>query len=406
MIIGCLDWSLIRWKQPTIFSLELMKLAHYHKVHQRDIVKMLFEFASDQYDKVYINKDYEDYLYPEYIMTDPKVTYNGLAISNNKYVAMDEIIENRPADTSLYEDMFKYYRRNSDGRSMFNRLMSACHLRMSLDGEGVSEFWDKQLIEKRKGRLTNVILHDKEVTKVRDSYKLLEHIRKYYGMKSTKIGFKFPLIVTNNDSALLWGRFEKTIGVSNIHFHDLIEDEVLEDISLTKQRLTYVINNRYWTLSKFINEFPRILLQGMFLSKWAIPLLLKIEDDFLLPNEWHQMVNAFNAYIKNCVAYRNTLVFSAFTYMKYCYLDLQKEEKVHLFKYIKEEQPDLFNFLYNVEYVTFEKNRFVPHMYTWGEIEEGGGYGGYYYQKGQKNKKVIEDYSYGELITPNYLYLD
>ena len=77
-VIGLLDWDLTRWKQPTVFNLELMKLAYYHKVILRDVVQMEQKFDSSMCTKVFIQKDYEDYDYPQHITADPKVLWRGL----------------------------------------------------------------------------------------------------------------------------------------------------------------------------------------------------------------------------------------------------------------------------------------------------------------------------------------
>lgn len=401
-IVAGLDWSLTKWKQPTVFSLELMKLAHYHKTHQKDIFKMAYEFNSEAFDKVYISKDYEDFLYPDYIMTDPKSEYVGLAISGGLYHPFPPEIESRPADTSIYDGMFKYYKKARDGKKLFNNMINACHLRVSLDGTTIDDNWSSQLIP-ATGRVRHVILHDRDVGKIKDSYTFVQSLANYYGKRQTRLGFKFPVIITDDKSALAWGSLTKSPGLSNLHFYNLISDAALESISIFKQQFTYVINNEYWTKERFLKEIPHILLQGMYLSKWAIPLLLKIEDDFKIDDEWRQVVSIFNDYMKSCCQYRNELVFSWFTYCKYCYLGLQREEKVDLFTYLKEEAPEFFNLIYNVEYVTFEQGEFVPHMYTWGEINKGGGYGGYHYKQ---KKSQLEMYNYATLISPEYLYLD
>ena len=383
-----------------------MKLAYYHKVKKRDIVQMALDFNPDPVSKIYIQKDYEDFLYPAEIVEHPKTSINGLAITNQVYHPMEDAIENGRADTTIYEDLFKYYKKTTESKQNFRNLLNACHLRISLDGTTINNKWDSQLLEST-GLVRHVILHDRDVTKVREASPLIDYIGSYYKRKNVRLGFKFPVKLYTNEDVLTWGQLAKTPNISNLEMYDLIDDEVLENISLSKQRLTYVINNQYWTLEKFRDELHHIFLQGMFLSRWATTILLKIDNDFPMKHEFQPIVDFFNSYLKSCVQYRDTLIFSGFTYCKYCYLPLQREEKINFFHFIQDYFPEFFDYLYRVEYVTFENNKFIPHLYSWDEIEAGGGYGGFYYRQKKKNeaKKRINNYSY-DLILPDYLYLE
>ena len=62
MIIGLMDWDLTKWKSPTVFNLELMKLSYYYKMRQH-IVQMVRRYRSDMVTRLYIQKDYEDFDY-------------------------------------------------------------------------------------------------------------------------------------------------------------------------------------------------------------------------------------------------------------------------------------------------------------------------------------------------------
>ena len=55
-IIGLLDWDLLKWRQPTCFNLELMKLSTYYKNYSHDIVIMANDFDLSRYSKIFIQK--------------------------------------------------------------------------------------------------------------------------------------------------------------------------------------------------------------------------------------------------------------------------------------------------------------------------------------------------------------
>lgn len=406
MILGLLDWSLIRWKQPTVFSLDLMKLAHYHKKDKKDIVKMLFEYEQEQTDRIIISKDYEDWEYPELIMQDPKVEYKGLAISEGNYVSLGEDIENRPADTSIYEDMFKYYRRTSEAKALFKNMLNATHMRISLDGETVNSYWKTQL-KPKTGRVQHVILHDKNIVAIKGAEGIAQELDSYYGRNKVRLGFKFPIQIENDEELRVWGQLTKSTGISNIALMDMISDAVLDEVSLFKQQFTYEIAPPRWNKKKMIYDLPNIFMQGRYLSKWGIPLQLRFSEKLRLEDYWTQFELLFNDYMRASTAYRNSLVFSLFVFTKYIYLGLQREEKIQLFRILKEEIPELFELAYHLEYVSFDGHEFTPHLYTWKEVSDFGGYGGYYYREGKKQeeKEMLSQYNYANVVTPEYLYL-
>lgn len=363
MILGLLDWSLIRWKQPTVFSLDLMKLAHYHKKDQKDIVKMLFEYEREQTEQIIISKDYEDWDYPELIMQDPRVEYVGLAISEGKYVSLGDDIENRPADTSIYEDMFKYYRRTTEARTLFKNMLNATHMRISLDGETVNPYWRTQL-QPKTGRVRHVILHDKNIVTVKGAEGIPEELNSYYGHNKVRLGFKFPIQIHNDEELRVWGQLTKSTGISNIALMDMVSDAALDEVSLFKQQFTYEIAPPRWDVAKIIRDLPNIFLQGMYLSKWGTPLQLRFSEELELEEHWRQFELLFNQYMRSATAYRNSLVFSLFVFTKYIYLGLQREEKIELFQTLREEAPELFELAYHLEYVSFDGHKFTPHLYT------------------------------------------
>lgn len=404
-VIGLLDWDLTRWKQPTVFNLELMKLAYYHKVLLRDIVQMEYKFSSEMCSQVFIQKDYEDFEYPPFITSDPKVTWRGLALSDGVYSPLPLEIEQCPADTSIYEGFAKYYKRTQDSQRVYKSLMSACHLRLTLDGEHPFEGWEKQ-IDKEKESLKYLVFHDKNLRAIESVSKIIKDVANYYGRSNLKFGFKFPLSIQSPDDLWDWGRLAKITGLSNANLYTLMPDQLLDQITPFKQTLTYYIKSPEWTAKTFIDSLSKIFIQAMFLSSHNITLLLKFDRDFIIDQRWHQFVEMFNSYIESCVIYRHRLVYCCFTYCKYCYDKLVKEEKIELFNFIKQQNSELFDFLYGLEYATFENGIFVPHMYTSQEFAQGGGYGGYFYKRANKGKNQSEQFNYAEIIQPDRVYLE
>lgn len=404
-VIGLLDWDLTRWRQPTVFNIDLMKLAYYHKVHCHDIVQMERKFDSSMCTKVYIQKDYEDYDYPKKIIEDPKVQWGGLAISEGVYHPWDLEIEQCPADTSIYTILSNYYNRTEQSKLVYRNLMSADHIRLTLDGQTPFDGWERQL-RASDDKVRHIIIHDNNLRAVKGLHDIITDIGTEYGRKNVRIGFKFPLEVVTEDELWDWGRFTKTPGVSNFNVMKLMPDQLMDQLTIYKQQFTYYINSTFWTPQSFIEALPKILIQALFLSSRSLTILLKIDRKFNIDPMWFQFVDLFNSYIRSCVKFRHRLVYCCFTYCKHCYDYLTTDEKIELFYFIKQQNPELFDLLYGLEYAEFDGQKFVPHMYTRTEIKEGGGYGGIFYRRDRQRENQPEQFNYAELIQPESIYLE
>lgn len=381
-----------------------MKLSTYNKTILRNIVEMETKFSSEKCSQVYIRKDYEDFLYPAEIINDPKVKWDGYALSNNKYSPMELSIEKCKADVSIYEKMSRFYQRNTITKKIFKSMMKAQHLRLSLDEKNIFSGWDNQIITDKKNPY--FILHDKNISNIKDSYKILTDIRNMYGWKKSSFGFKFPINIIDMEDLKYWGNLPKIKDMANIYVYDMIPNEIIDNICLTKQKITYYFTKEKWSYEKIMSSLPQIFLQGMFLSSHSIILSLKIDNNFDVPLFLKETIRMLNNYFEAIIYYHNQLVFCGFTYCKYCYNKIQENTKIELFKYLKKEAEEFFNLLYNTEYVTMENNILIPHMYSINEIADGGGYGGYYYKNNLKMHPKPEQLNYAQYIVPETLFGD
>lgn len=374
-IIGLLDWDLTRWRRPIVFNLELMKLSTYHKSILRDIVQMEQAFSSAECSKVYIQKDYEDYFYPPEITSDPKVVWGGLALSGNSYVPMELNIERCSADLSIYNKMKKYYNATSERRRIFSTMMKAQHLRLSLDGKTCFDQWEKQLLPPDEKRIPYFIFHDKDIVKVQDADQKIRYLWDKYGRRNSRFGFKFPLVMETEQDVERWANLPKIKDIANLVFHSLMPDELIESLSLTKQQITYYISNDNWTYEKLLQSISQILLQGIFLSSYSIPLLLKVDRNFIIPDEFRNFLFMLNDYFLMQIQYRFKAQLCPFTFCKYLYDRVERETKVAMFQFFKDNNPDFFDLLYHAESAIYQGGRIVPVHYTIEDVMSKGGFG-------------------------------
>lgn len=276
-------------------------------------------------------------------------------------------------------------------------MMKALHLQLSKDGEVISSSWQEQLPEATK-KLFYIIIHDKEPTKIKGAATFLREVICRYGRKNARIGFKFPLHVYSDEELITWGNFAKISKLGAVYLHTLVKDETLDIIAINRQELVYVIDNDHWTKESFLEALPQIFLQSIFLFRWAIPLSLKIEQDFPIEDEWRTFATFMNGYTHNSVYFRNVMTFSGAIYMKYIYDKLQIPEKIELFSFIRDNLYPLFEFLNDVEYVRIVEGKFIPHRYSWTQVDRFGGLGGAAARaEWEKRRREREDvYNYAE----------
>lgn len=394
MIIGLMDWDLTKWKSPTVFNLELMKLSYYYKMHQH-IVQMVRRYRSDMVTRLYIQKDYEDFDYPEEINKDEKVIWGGMALNNGIYVPMDLEIEQSKADPSIYNSMIQYYQGITKYKTIFRNLMTAQHLRLTFDGQHPFEGWEKQINEELITR--NIILHDINLKVNQEIKDVVLFLVDKYGKKDCRLGFKFPIYAETIDELMFWGKIKKSIYINGIYVNELLDLDTLEELAIN-QNLIYKFDETA-DAQKVIEQLPIILKQGVYAGNKQIRLRVKLDNRIKIDWPWLYVVDFINAYLDMTGHYK--LNFCPFSYCKYCYNKWTQEEKIFYFRFVQEHSPELFDLFYNMEWVDRRGQRLIPHMFTNREIYAiGGGYG----QASHKRADNEEQRNYSEYVQPQYIY--
>ena len=85
-----------------------MKLSAYYK-RKGEVVILSPLFSPERHQKFILRKDYNDGIFPKYLLTTPNLEYGGLAFSNNNYHPLDYEIEVMKPDTTIYTNMQNRY---------------------------------------------------------------------------------------------------------------------------------------------------------------------------------------------------------------------------------------------------------------------------------------------------------
>lgn len=103
MSVGCYDADMQKYLHVP-YNLELMKLSTYYK-RKGEIVSLAPVFKPQRYTKFIYRKDFFDNDFRQEIFTTPNVEWGGQAFSGDRYIPLDEKIEQLKPDVYLYSNM-------------------------------------------------------------------------------------------------------------------------------------------------------------------------------------------------------------------------------------------------------------------------------------------------------------
>lgn len=133
MSIGLYDMDMATYKTAPL-NLELCKYSSYYK-DKREIVALSPSFIPNNFSTFIMRKDYQDNNFPKNFRQYDNLIYGGHGFSGNRYIPLDENIEKRIPDISIYEKCRLTFGSTNKLIAAFDVMMRASHLRLSLDGK-------------------------------------------------------------------------------------------------------------------------------------------------------------------------------------------------------------------------------------------------------------------------------
>ncbi len=352
--IGVMDWDLITWKQATFFNIDLMKTSYYHKMN-RDYIGVMQDFNPSPYKKSYVFKEYEDYIYPSEITNDPTAEWSGVALYGNKGNNLE--LELTPADATVYSQLERYYNESKKTKTLFDKMIKGIHIRLSTDGIHINENWEQQISVTEKK--FNIFIHDIQPNKLQGTDEILSYVAKTYGKSKVHLGFKYPFLINSETDYLTWTKFKLVNGVNELKSRIFLSDELLYSFQ-TKEKCFYYYIDESWDYSLFLEKLPEMLLQGFFLSQLNKKLIFQYSSKAIVNPLMRQFLELLNDFFATKANSARKMSVYNFTYR---HPNLRAEEKEKIFSFIKEENIELYNLLYSVEYVVYTNQHFKSDLY-------------------------------------------
>lgn len=371
MAIALFDWDLIYWQQPTVFNLELMKIATSLR-SKRQIMKMVDQIDIERYTETILRKDYEDNYYPSKAFNNPRVTPSGLVFMTGGYQPMDMDIELSVPSPDIYEQFSFYYQENRHTRYLFSSMLREPHARLSFDGLTVHPEWKKQIDWEQTKPFHALYIHDKDLDQIEGSAAAIREVLQNFISKGQRVGFKFPVRVYGEKELRDWTRFKRIEGTAPIVLSRFITDKAILNVldnDWRYQPFTYSLSSQWFDPAMLADIFK----QGIYMvSKYC---LFEIE---IVDPEWYDplvrdTIEVLNDYFKSLLAARRERDWTPFTFydwVKRTRADNMKDpfgrekfstlkHKGHdIFRYWYEEDYDLFTLFYECEEVVVEDGLF------------------------------------------------
>lgn len=360
MSIGLYDQDMATYTLVP-FNLELMKLATYYK-NRREIVVLSKEFEPWRYEKFFLRKDYDDGNFIPDMNKSENLSYGGYAFTNGLYVPLPREIEICKPDTTIYEKMQPLIEQTgvSDRKKIFQNLSTAEHGRLSLDGKTIWPEYSRQFKNLRAAR--NLILHDYDLGQIEGSFQEVKKLmsRARTDGWATRIGMKFPVVVTQGEDLLNWVSLNPNSTFFSLQYNGVIDEEVfLKYVGIQREKslytqLDYVVTANSSSENEFIKTWiQKIYRQVIIARSYRVFFTLKYEDDFFFDPMWEKVIGLINFY-HNSLRAKNSAIY------------IKKISKDTLYQFAKHtlEDPKFYNKYYTRseirEIFAFVRSNYYP----------------------------------------------
>ena len=377
-VIGVYDYDFHTYEH-VIPNLECAKLCTYH-YNMHNIAVLAPALEPEKYTHFIIRKEYNDGIYPSEFFRS-NCEYGGRAFTPDQYMPLPPQIEKTIPNMHIYDKYISRFGHTKTDEQTIKRILNCAHMRLSNDEETPKPFSNLQNIM-NAGRFTGIIFHDYDLARVKGAYDAIEEIsltRNFVtkkGINPYPIGNKFPIQVNSSEELQKWLKITTAPNLFFLQYNGLMSDEVLYNLCVENRRMARQV---YYNVSKFCsseNQFvkerlPKIFKQVLFLRMQDIKILLNYDEDFIVTPEIKKLIELLNCWLsfswqENFIPNVQTL--QAFVrhndklhYQSWAFLTVTvtTEEAREIFKYIYDNNYELFKLFYEWDSVKYEGGRFI-----------------------------------------------
>lgn len=378
MSVGCYDADMQKY-QHVPYNLELMKLSAYYK-RKGQIVSLAQVFKPERYTKFIYRKDFFDGDFNQKIFTTQNVEWGGQAFSGEKYIPLDEKIEILKPDTFLYNKIKDQFSNQVQYKEAFKVMENANHFRLSLDGQTIWKDFEKQLTWSKP---YTIFLHDFNLNRIEGAFDIINDMTAESVMVNRRpgVGNKFPIQVNNREDLLKWCRLQPARHFFSLQYNGIIDNNTLKDfIDMTRgtsipRQLDYVVSAGRFDENEFLKEgLRKIYLQICFLRREKVQISLKYEDNFFSNPLWGKLIDLFNYYLNGFLRFNKDRQDKSINYDTLYSFCRSFKDRVHscerypitldeardIFKFVAENNYDLFRMFYECSNVRLENGELIP----------------------------------------------
>lgn len=373
-VIGVYDYDFMNYA-PVIPNLECAKLCAYFQ-QKKEVTILVPTLEPERYTKIYIRKDYDDGKYSKEFFF-PNVEYGGLAFSENKYNPLPEDIEFIKPNFEVYRKYNKNFGEGKVSQRDFRKILNSAHLRLSLDGQTVSENFEKQI--KIYHKTNSIFFHDYDLNAIENSYNIIKDLAKretYKGKtRNRRIGMKFPTQIYKNEDMDKWLDISPFFSLFYLQFNGIIDNEILvkfyEYNKSFVQQMNYNVGCSWYEENQFFKDvLPQIFKQVLFLRSHNTKITLVYDNNFQVDPRFKKLIRLLNLYLDRPPIDAQGGQQMKGTLYAYCASKKTKifqgrgnnmkiEDMRDAFQLVREKNYEVFDMFYNWEVVEYKGGEMV-----------------------------------------------
>lgn len=371
MSVGIIDGDIRKYAPNISFNLDIMKISAFLK-KKLEVVSFIDDFYLDRFSQIYYRQDYYDGSFPPQLYTSNQVVYGGRAFTPDKYVPLPDEIEFMQPDVSIYEHTLPLFNKTLSSRTNWKQMMSAAHLRISLDGENIWDDFSRSLVINQH---TNFLFfHDYNLNSIKNSDILIVELDRQLRSDMGHICTKFPIIINNEKDLFRWTKIRPSNNYFLIQYNGIMSDECLYEL-VNQVKHSQIINQMQYNVTfnltegRFVRQLPKLYKQLIFLRQNGLTIRFIDKYNNLYDYKWRRLLTLWTHFLNRSITipdkehnsimhFIRSLPEENFILQKHVKDFYTKSEIRQIWRLIGQENYELLELIYRCERVKYKGGYF------------------------------------------------